>query len=258
MCKILLVLSLAVVVCRAQLFPKYKPGDVLEGVAVREVDTALDHVKKAAKVSNSRLVAFGLASESGHFLHSPRLYIKSGQLSEDFPTIVEPGRTALNMIVNGEWETSGTEGLVSYTLGDTGFQVVLMWSNPYVQNLRFNVKVYRLSYDLGEHMFNQMYTLAGPWKPSGWDDRNEYGVTIRATMTSNVKAKIMVFVDSSAFDVYGDLDSYVDCSFKPSWFGSYCWRECHSGGWCWINMRCSNSEDCQGPHPCYEHCEETP
>ena len=45
-----------------------------------------------------------------------------------------------------------------------------------------------------------MRDYAGPWLTGGWETRSEFGIGLRAAVTSGNKAKLTVYVDASAYD----------------------------------------------------------
>ena len=49
-------------------------------------------------------------------------------------------------------------------------------------------------------MFAQMFYVAGPYETNGWHERDEFGVNMYGSMTSNDKARMTVFVDTSTFN----------------------------------------------------------
>ena len=64
-----------------------------------------------------------------------------------------------------------------------------------------------------EHIYNQMYYYAGPWRSEGWETREEYGVRLVAAMTDNIHAKLQVYVNTEGYDPNGSVELEADCSY---------------------------------------------
>jgi len=236
-----------------------KSGQVIDSTTEKDVSDALDGVLKGSGLTNRRACAIAVANKAGLALDNAEYYLDSGEAA-NMTEEIRAGKTGLKLF-NSDSFTGSTSGVLTMDFVGTDYKLAVMWTVPYsftVKSLKYNAKVYPKTYATSKHMFDQMTSYAGAWTPSGWEERQELGVGIRLTMTYNIDAKVMVYVDSAEFDEQGPLASNAECSFYPRWFGSYCWRECHSGGYCWINRKCSNTADCQGPYPCYASCVETP
>jgi len=253
----LLVLLLVEIAACQIIGPKSKPGEVIGTSSQKDVNKALDDVLKAAPRGTHRSLAISITFTSGQGGISPEIWLRSGDQSAVAADYVYEGQTSLHLFTTSS-RSIDSAGLFSYSLNNTNFKVAVAW-NVGSKKARywFNVKVYPKTYATSEHMFNQMKDYAGPWDTSGWESRVEYGVNTKATLTSNIQAKMMVFIDSTGLDPEGKIESYIDCAWNMKWFGSYCWRECHNGGWCWVDLKCSSFADCQGEHPCYESCNGT-
>ena len=74
-------------------------------------------------------------------------------------------------------------------------------------------QIYPKSYETGKHMYSQMYYYTGPWRALGWEQREEYGIKVMATMTDNIHSQLMVFVDTTGFDEEGGVEIWFDCGY---------------------------------------------
>ena len=62
-------------------------------------------------------------------------------------------------------------------------------------------------------MYKQMYYYAGCWRPGRWETRDEYGIQLKASMTENTHAKLMVWVNSNFLDATEPVERYSACSY---------------------------------------------
>lgn len=243
------------------LAPKYRPGEVLKGSTSKDVNRALDEIMKAGKIMHDRTVSIGTANVKGRSLVNPRYYLRRGMASSSPAYEITPGRTSLKLFVKKDWTATGTGGVVTYDIEGTEHKVAIMWMVPFDFNLYdvwFNVKVYPKSYGESRHMYDQMYKWAGSWRARGWEERTEYGVNVKATMTHNIHAKLQVYIDSSNYDSEGPIEHFADCSYQGSWVGHYCWKDCHAGGYCWIKTKCKKAHQCTAGMKCSKGCKKTP
>lgn len=254
--------------------PKHKAGEVIKTVEEAEVNLALDHIQKKRKFLQDRSVALSISNVGGEVLYLPHIYLFSGQVNAPQPYRVQPpgqkkgildftnvnGQSALNMFVKKEMGPTGVAGVTTYDVNNTDHRIAVMFSIPFDNNLHqphFNIKVYpKKSSKLqpGYKLYTQMYHYAGPFQAGGWEERTEYGINVKATMTDSSHAKLMVFVDSSNYNRGGNPDVHAACNYHYGWSRWHCWKECETGGWCWINKRCGSGQHCPSDWSCYSKC----
>jgi len=239
--------------------PKFNPGDDLPSMEMSDMNKALDHVLKHGDLMHDRGCAIATAnSGSGVILENPRFWLKSGMSYAHMPPEVQYGHSALKLFVKKDWQATGTVGIVSYDIKGTDKKVAILWSVPFDWNLYdcwFNMKIYSQSYPTGDHMYDQMYYRAGPWRAAGWEEREEYGIKLTGTMTRNIQSKVMVWIDASGYDEALPHENYQGCTYHAGWVGNYCWRDCQHGGYCWLNRKCKKEHECTDVDlPCYGTC----
>jgi len=204
--------------------PKYRPGESLRGTTEKGVNRALDEILKSSKLTDTRNCAVAVANIGGSKLINPHYYLRSGMTKASPPYEVDIGYTSLNLFINTFVIGTGSVGVLSYDIEGTDHKVAMLWSMPYnwlLYDAWFNVKVYPKSYATDSHMYKQMYNY-GPWKAMSWEERIEYGVHVRATMTNSKDSKLQVYVNTDDYDAEGAKDHHAECNYHAGWFGSYC------------------------------------
>ena len=75
-------------------------------------------------------------------------------------------------------------------------------------------QIYPKSYETGYDLYKQMYYYAGPWRPGRWETREEYGIQLKASMTQNTHAKLMVWINTGyQMDPEKPVERYSACSY---------------------------------------------
>jgi len=223
------------------------------------VEHALDDVLKAGGILEGRRCAIGVANLGPLALTNPKWHVESGELYASAPYTIEQRQTGLTLFHKKSISASGTKGLLSYDIADTNHKVVILWEvplNDVTKDTKYNVKVYNRAVPTDKDLFKHIYKYGGTLKSTGWLEREEYGITVLATINANTFAKLYVSVDTSAYENgAGSSELHTACDRHP--VKKYCWQECHPTGYCWSDRKCNGDADCQGPLQCYGACKRT-
>jgi len=239
---------------------KYKPGDVVPKTDYSSVNKILDDVIKAGGILEGRRCAIGVANLGAAFLTNPKWYMDSGNIYSSLPFDIPPGKSGVTLFHKKAVFIWGTTGLLTYDIDGTDYKLAIMWQVPWnivLYDVEFNTKIYNKAVPTDKAMFKQMKKYAGPMKSTGWIKRTEYGISYSSTITNNNYAKLYVSVDASEYDAVMPPHMSTGCDTKASWFGSYCWQECHPTGYCWVDKKCNSATDCANAAPltCFERCQ---
>lgn len=162
----------------------------------------------ADNVDFSRVCVIGFKNLGNRKLINPTWYLSHGVIRDPLPRYLPAGEAGIFTFEKSAYATSGTSGVLTYTISGTNHQVAVFWSVPFLYGIYSNelhVQVWNNAHS-NEALYDSMeadeekltVSNSGHWmSDSGW------GITVHAAMTNAAKASLLVEVEFNITTTHG-------------------------------------------------------